>query len=155
MEINKKPLFTEKIIPDSKIKDAAFYYIRGVSAYYSGKYDEAERDFSKAIETENGNSIAYFNRGTFYLNEKKYKPAIDDFQKAIRLRVNFSEAYYNLSCAYIQILSFREGLLNLKKAVNLDKHYGKMAINDPDFQSIRNKKEFKEATLVYIPSEKI
>jgi tetratricopeptide (TPR) repeat protein len=150
MEINnKKPLYTDKVKPDSKTKDASFYYMKGITAYEGGNHEEAESNFSKAIDTENNNAIAYFNRGTFYLNEKKYKPAIEDFMKAIRLRRKFAEAYYNLACAYVHILSFREGLANLKTAVAFEKQFGKLAIADLDFRSIKNMKEFKEITLVY------
>jgi tetratricopeptide (TPR) repeat protein len=146
MEIRKNPNLATNFSQVKGDKDAAFYYNRGILEYNSGQKDEAERDFIKATEVENDNSIAYFNRGTFYLNEKKYKFAIEDFQKAIRIKARFAEAHYNLACSYVQILSFREALYSLKKAVNLEMRYATRAAHDPDFVNISRMKEFIEIT---------
>lgn len=151
MEIKNKNQLSQstKISAEaSKKKTASYYYEKGITHYNSGEKEEAEINFSQAIETDKDNSIAYFNRGTFYYNEKKYKEAIEDFIKAIRLKNNFAEAYYNLACAYVQILSFREGLANLKKAIKHEKGFAEMAMMDPDFTNVNRMTEFREIIAV-------
>jgi len=60
-----------------------------------GDLSGAMADYSKAIEIDPKNKLAYFNRGDL---KKRllvdYKGAIDDFSKAIEIDPNYTSAYY-------------------------------------------------------------
>lgn len=56
----------------------------GAIASSEGNPEEAQRQFTRAIETNPKNRMAYFNRAAFYLQTKKYAPANDDFSKAAK-----------------------------------------------------------------------
>ena len=60
-----------------------------------GKYEEAIKDYDKAIELDPDYSDAYNNRGLakYYLD--KYGEAIKDFNKVIELTPNYTNAYYD------------------------------------------------------------
>ena len=71
------------------------YLYRGQVEMQAGKYDEAERDFTKAMELEPENEISYNNRAMtyFYLNRKE--DGLRDLDKALELNPNNPVTYYN------------------------------------------------------------
>ena len=54
----------------------------GITHLKNGEYDHAIADFSKAIELEPENVIAYGQRGIAYYYKGKSYRAVDDFSKS-------------------------------------------------------------------------
>src|SRR4030042_3305654 len=91
---------------------AAEYIERGNVVFDKGKYDEAIREYSKAIELDPDNAVAWNNRGLAYLYKEQYDLAIADYVKAIELdpwsvmayagrgNAYFGQGYYDLAIAY-------------------------------------------------------
>ena len=65
-------------------------------------------DYTKIIESNPSDAIAYFNRGNTYQREKKYDEAISDFSKVIELDPKFERIY-----------GFRGVVYHLKKEYDL------------------------------------
>ena len=60
---------------------ASAYYNRGLAEVKTGRFDDAVRDFSKAIEIQ-PEASAFFNRGIARVHLRLYEQAILDFEKA-------------------------------------------------------------------------
>jgi tetratricopeptide (TPR) repeat protein len=58
---------------------------RGISYDKLGKYEAAVADFSRVLELEPTNSVAYFNRGSTYDSMGAHDHAIADFGRALEL----------------------------------------------------------------------
>ena len=63
-------------------------------------------DFSKAIELDPENVIAYKNRGVAYYYKGRFYRAVDDFSKVISLTPDDPLAYYGRGMAYRNPLGF-------------------------------------------------
>jgi PQQ-dependent catabolism-associated CXXCW motif protein len=61
------------------------YYRHGVANAHEGKYDEAIRDFSKAIELNPQHVEAYYNRGLAHAKKGDYGAAMTDLLEAATL----------------------------------------------------------------------
>jgi|SRR5665213_488053 len=66
----------------------------------SGKSDEAIIEFSKIIDTGNGNANIFNYRGMAFENAGKYEEAISDFNKSLLLAPNLLGALNNRAAAY-------------------------------------------------------
>ena len=121
------------------------YNALGLAQYEAGNYEKAIEFFTKAIESDSNNAVAYFNRGLVYLKAgSKYTPegrasleeAILDFSRAVELKPDYVEAYYHRGLARIefihfydspfgeaQINLFNEAIVDFHKALELDKTF--------------------------------
>ena len=58
-------------------------------------YPGAIEDYSKAIELDPTNALAYNNRGLIKKTLENYEGAIEDYTKAIKLNESYAVAYFN------------------------------------------------------------
>ena len=74
-------------------------------ALYTGSIDleQAIADYSKAIELNPDDVLAYNNRGIAYTDLGDYERAITDYYKAVELDPNYALAYYKRGNAYVDI----------------------------------------------------
>jgi hypothetical protein len=86
--------------PEKLTLTAEEYNQRGMSLAEQGKYNDAVKEYTKAIKLDPQNVDYYVNRGIAYLNMKEYDLAIADFDKAIELDPKNEVAYANRGCAY-------------------------------------------------------
>ena len=92
----------------------------GNKFYFNGDYNSAISDYTKAIELNENNAIAYRNRGTAYANVKDYRNAVEDFSKVIEFNPNNSSAYIGRGAAYIYLREYNRAVVDLNRAINLD-----------------------------------
>jgi len=78
----------------------------GLELTEKGKYDEALKDFNKAIDQDSTRGLFYFNRGTLYYKMGKYTEALADLNKAISLDTSIANAYANRASTYIKLAKF-------------------------------------------------
>lgn len=94
-------------------------YNRG-TAYSSLKnYEEALKDYDKAIELDPQFSKAYNNRGKAHFALGNYQQAIIDMKRSVEIDPLYARAYYNLSLAYSKLGHADEASANYKKAESL------------------------------------
>ena len=77
----------------------AVYYDQGVDSASAGDYENALKNFDKAIELKPDYAEVFYNRGFIYIKLNEYSKAIDDFTKVIILQPDRPEfltmAFYN------------------------------------------------------------
>ncbi|AUJ49989.1 tetratricopeptide repeat protein [Brachyspira hyodysenteriae] len=84
-----------------------------------GLYEEAIKDFDKAIKLNPNNSNTYNNMGIIKNYLGQYKKAIKDFDKAIELNPNNFMAYYNKGLAKSDLGHNEEAYNNFIKGYDL------------------------------------
>ena len=99
------------------------YYNRGVAKNDLKQYEEAIKDYDKAIELNPNYSEAYNNRGKDKYNLGLYKEAIEDFNKAIELNPNNSNSYNFRGNAKYNLKLYKEAIKDYDKAIELNPHY--------------------------------
>jgi len=75
------------------VKEATFYYFRGVTYYRMNQFAEANRDYSSAIELKPDYGMAYYNRSLVFDAQSNVKAALDDALKAQNLGLNIDPKY--------------------------------------------------------------
>lgn len=93
---------------------------RGQTYYKQGYHDQAISEYSKALEIDPGNDVAYFNRGLAYrdrgwANKSTYDAdmAIADFNKVIEMYPN----YHRISAVYVARGNVYSDKRNLDSAI--------------------------------------
>lgn len=92
---------------------------KGRNFYWDKKYDEAIISFSKIIDLDENNFMAWLWRGSSFIELKQYDKAIEDLNKAIELDENFSIAYNNRGYAYNELKQYDKAIEDLTKAIEL------------------------------------
>ena len=90
-----------------------------VYSRFLDNYQQAIKDFTKAIEHKPDFAEAYFYRCSVHSDLGNYKQSIKDCTKAIELKPDFSGAYNNRGYAYVG-LGYQEAIKDYDKAVELD-----------------------------------
>jgi tetratricopeptide (TPR) repeat protein len=67
------------------------YYDSGKEKYITGDFEVAIANFTKAIEIDPNNHLAFLKRGTVYSWQENYPAAIKDFKKAIEVPINIKQ----------------------------------------------------------------
>ena len=90
LSLFEKKLYEEALIHYTKAisfePTSVHYNNRGLTNYYSERYEEAKEDFDMALERDDSDPTIYFNRGNVYLNwrpEQNYHAAHQDYDKAL------------------------------------------------------------------------
>ena len=68
----------------------------------------AIKEYSKSIQLNKENEIAYSNRGAAKSNLGDYKGAIDDYGKALEINPNDSYSYFNRGISRSSIEDLKE-----------------------------------------------
>ncbi|GAA5576208.1 lipopolysaccharide assembly protein B [Porphyromonas gingivalis] len=107
-------------VPEPNRQEAIAYYNRGVDCCIVGSYEEAIKDYSKAIELDGKFAHAYYGRGNVYYKKGANEEAIKDYSKAIELDGKFAHAYHGRGNAYFKKGSYEEAIKDYSQAIELD-----------------------------------
>jgi tetratricopeptide (TPR) repeat protein len=103
------------------MKDAEFYYKKGLKNNVLNRYVEAVDDYTRAIRLNPSYLDAYLQRGTLrYKILKRYEDALTDFDKAIEIDPGCPGAYLHRGIVKCHLLKFPEALGDFDKAIELD-----------------------------------
>lgn len=105
------------------------YNNRGIAKNNLGLYEEAIKDFDKAIELDSNYLSAYNNRGISKAKLGNNEEAIKDFNKAIELNPNISEAYNNRGNAKNNLKQYEEAIKDFDKAIKLKANNAQAYLN--------------------------
>jgi len=89
--------FTSSITTASAPKDARNAYEKGIDSAVRQKWDDAERDFLKAIQTYPRFALAWYDLGRVYYQEKRIDDAARAQNEAIRIDPKFISPYAQLT----------------------------------------------------------
>ena len=76
----------------------SWYYVdRGTDRFFFKNTEDAIDDFTRAIELETNNPLAYYMRGLAYLDNGKKKDARADFAMALNLGMKTAQGFLDHS----------------------------------------------------------
>jgi tetratricopeptide (TPR) repeat protein len=86
-----------------------------------GQFDDAVRDYQKALQLEPNNARVHYGMGKIYYNEKQlYHEAVAEYQKAIALEPAFLEAHLSLAELYEEKGLYKEAIARYDHVLSLD-----------------------------------
>jgi len=99
---------------------AQTYRNRGIANRRQAAFDEAIRDFTKAIELNHQDTWKdYVNRGNAWSGKGEYETALKDYKAAKKLKPNHHEVFYNRGIVYERMGKQDLAHLDFKKAYEL------------------------------------
>jgi tetratricopeptide (TPR) repeat protein len=125
-------------------QDTIAYINRGRTNRASKNFQAALMDFTKGIQLNPQISEYYITRGLTFQDLNNFKAAHEDYLIAMELDPHDSIPVFNIACLNAVQGNVNEACTWLKLAIEMDKNNIEDAINDHDFDLIRNTKEFQE-----------
>jgi tetratricopeptide (TPR) repeat protein len=100
------------------------YAARGILHLNRKKYAAAVSDFSRVIELDPENAVAWNNRGAAYIHLHQYDKAVADYTKAIKLKPKNAAVWNSLAwqlatCPDLRLRDPGQAVAHAKKAVEL------------------------------------
>ena len=116
-------------VSDSNGLVAGIYYNWGNLYRNKGEHDQAILHYTKAIEFEPRNAMAYNNRGSVYGAKGEHDRAILDVTKAIEIDPRYAFSYYNRGRAYGAKGEHDRAILDFTKAIEIDPRFASAYYN--------------------------
>ncbi|QQZ10766.1 tetratricopeptide repeat protein [Heyndrickxia vini] len=91
---------------------------KGIECLQEGKFEEAIKFFSEAIEENPSDPVAYINFGNVLIAVNEMERAVKFFEKAIDLDDQASAAYYCLGNLYYEQEQYEQAVTYFEKAKN-------------------------------------
>ena len=111
LQISKNELSLKEII------------LKGNEHYYKKEYEEAIRNYDKAIRINPKYAAVHNNKGRSLYHSKRYKEAIECSKRAVELDRKYPDAWMNIGRSLYKLGKYEEAIENLDKAVELVPHY--------------------------------
>ena len=93
-----------------------------VKLHLAGKFEEAEKKYSKILEEDPSNHVVHNNLGFLYTQRKMYKEAINEYHKAISIREDYATAYKNQAITFMMMNSLDEAENSFLVAASQDEN---------------------------------
>jgi tetratricopeptide (TPR) repeat protein len=127
----------QKIIIDTPVNDtkkeypkensenlASAYFKQGITqSIVFQNFNLGVESFTKSIELNPNQSLAYYNRGYAYMKLDQISLAIQDLQKSIELDDLNKRAHLNLGKCYTLINQESKAISEYKKSISIDSNY--------------------------------
>lgn len=117
-----------KEVEGSRIEDEEYarlfisigYYTCGFIHHILEQYMKAIEDFSRAIELDPNDYIAYHDRGIAYSKLNQHERAIADLSRTIELNPNNYRGYFNRGSIYYFLNQYERAMDDFNKAIELN-----------------------------------
>jgi tetratricopeptide (TPR) repeat protein len=103
-----------------KPNNAALYNKIGINELQMARFNDARKDFERAIKIDRQFADAHNNLGVIFYLQKKYGAAIKRYEDAIKLREDSASFYSNLGAAYFSKKEYVKASLTYNQALQLD-----------------------------------
>lgn len=80
----------------------------GNAALSAGKFDEAIKAYSDAINLDSSNHVLYSNRSVAYLKAGKFQEALNDGDKTIQINASWPKGYSRKGAALFALENYNE-----------------------------------------------
>ena len=101
--------------------EADKYIKSGIQFHDKGKYEEASRQYKKALEIEPENSMALYELAFTYMRAKKNKECIEVAQKGLKLKSKLQKKFnITLGSCYSQNGNINEALKSFENGIKVD-----------------------------------
>ena len=107
-------------VQDQRSQLAKYASSKAAGYLQDGRYDEAIKEFKKALAFDPQNTDIYTTVGKIYLSQNKTYDAIKTFKEVVRLQPNSSTAHVNLGNAYLSDKQYNASETEFKAAARLD-----------------------------------
>lgn len=104
-------------------QDAESYYRDALEKAKAGKIEEAIVLFTKTIELQPENYLAWFNRGISYAIINKYERSLNDNKQVIKLEPSFKKAYLNVGIAKRHLADYDGAIAVYSELIEADSGY--------------------------------
>lgn len=115
-EVMKMQIFRANETTNTSNED---FFQQGLKASEEGNYSEAISLFSKHLEKNSKDELAYFNRGKVYGKLKEYKQEITDYTTALQLNPDFADAYKYRGTAYRHLDEYQDAVRDYTLAIQI------------------------------------
>lgn len=119
------------------------YSIKGIALCYSNNYIEGMKNIDKALEIKSDYGYGLFNKALALELYAKYDDALVWYDKALSVE-NYIWSYYGKASIYGRKGDVPNVIKNLKTAIAMDSSVKDVAREEPDFNNVRNSKEFQQ-----------
>lgn len=93
---------------------------KGNAAFSAGRFDDAIRYFSEAIDLAPTNHVLYSNRSAAYASLHRYAEALADGRKTVEIKPDWSKGYSRLGAAHVGLGDYEEAIAAYQKGLDLD-----------------------------------
>ncbi|CAL9780935.1 unnamed protein product [Musa acuminata subsp. burmannicoides] len=93
---------------------------KGNAAFAAGRFDEAVRHFSEAIDLAPANHVLYSNRSAAYASLQRYDAALADARKTVELKPDWAKGYGRLGAAHLGLSDAEQAVAAYEKGLELD-----------------------------------
>jgi len=97
----------------------------GVIYLKLGKYDQAIKQFKKALEVDPHYTVGPFLFGDIYTDAKNYQEKINDFKDVIKTNREYARAYNYLGLAYLKKKNYSAAKNSLLESIRVNPKYAK------------------------------
>ena len=98
----------------------AEYLIQSERAFDHNRFDQAALSYSRVIELDPNNAVAYDRRGSCAYQGNNFKESLPDFNKAIELDPKNAEFYQHRALAYFSLREFESSIADMEQALKLN-----------------------------------
>jgi len=116
---------------------------RGSVYGMSGDHSRALADLDQAVEFAPYSFRILVLRGAQFARMHEYVRALEDLEQAVKLDPDEPAAYYEQACVHAQLGNTTEACQSLERAIELNSTCAEMALEDSDFEGIRDTDEFQ------------
>lgn len=120
------------------------YNLRGLAHTCMGNYEQAIRDFSRALDLDKTDSRFYVNRGEVYFYQGNNDGAIAEYQRALQLDNQNIIAYNNLGYLLALLERYDEAFDAYGEAIKIDSSYDTALSNRADLYTLLERYEDAE-----------
>ncbi len=111
------------IFKEFRAPDAEVFSYHGAALVFLGRFDEALKQFDKAIEINPQDALAWGNKGVALDELGRYEEAITCYDKAIEINSKYAEAWYNKGVALGHLGRYEEAITYFDKAIEIDPRF--------------------------------
>lgn len=94
--------------------------IEGQNHFDHNRFDQAARNYTRVIELDPNNAVAYDRRGSCVFRSNEFKESLTDFDKAIELDPTNAEFYQHRALAYFSLRQFESSIADMEQALKLN-----------------------------------
>lgn len=118
--ILEQNIYKEERVESNISNYATSYNNRGKFYQEHEMYNEAIREFKKALSADPKRLITYYNIGTAYKDQSRFKEAIESFEHLIKLDPQDAKGYYGLAMTYHSNNEIDKAINEYQNAVSRD-----------------------------------
>jgi tetratricopeptide (TPR) repeat protein len=105
------------------------YLSRGYTLTKINRLQEAESDFTNALDLDSKSVDAYICRGLVRKEIQSYEGAIQDFSRAIEIKPTFPDSYNNRGILKSFLKDYEGAIADFDKAIEIDDRFGEAYFN--------------------------